>query len=152
MNDYRMPKQQWPPGPWDDEPDRVPWTDPATGYPCIIRRNPVGAWCGYVGVPPGHPYHGKGYNEIDYEEIDIHGGLTYAAGCDDDPANGICHIPPPGQPDDVWWFGFDCAHAGDITPGTLRYYRSPIADDVYRDLDYVAAETTRLAAQLHQLR
>lgn len=33
----------------------------------------------------------------------VHGGLTYSDRCHDD----ICHVPAPGEPDDVWWFGFD---------------------------------------------
>jgi hypothetical protein len=33
----------WPPGPWDDEPDRIEWIDEATGQPCLMRRNGFGA-------------------------------------------------------------------------------------------------------------
>ena len=66
-------------------------------------------------------------------------------------ARHICHIPAPGDPDDVWWFGFDCAHAGDICPKMSSYgIRSMSGDhgEVYRDIAYVAAECAALAQQL----
>ena len=55
-------KSTWTRGPWDSEPDRVEWRDPASGYACLALRGPVGAWCGYVGVPEGHPAHGLHYD------------------------------------------------------------------------------------------
>ena len=94
--------------------------------------------------------------------IDVHGGLTYADRCQ----GNICHVPKPGEPDDVWWFGFDCGHAGDFAPAidaTLRTigardetpydHAAAIAAqdwhvEVYRTLDYVQAETNKLADQL----
>lgn len=67
----------------------------------------------------------------------------------------ICHLPEPGEPDDVWWFGFDCAHAGDLMPGinaVLAEIGSPslprYGDETYRDVAYVAGECARLAQQL----
>jgi hypothetical protein len=39
--------------------------------------------------------------------------VCYADAC----SPPICHVPEPGKPDDVWWFGFDCAHAFDRSPG-----------------------------------
>ena len=59
----------------------------------------------------------------------------------------ICHIPALGDPDNVWWFGFDCAHAGDLCPKMTRYGRHP-DDDRYRDIGYVEAECAKLAMQL----
>lgn len=137
-------KTSWGTGPWQSEPDKRQWTDEATGLPCLIVRGPSGALCGYVGVSSAHPLHGK---DCDYVGADVHGGLTFASGCQhgDDASRGVCHIPDPGQPDDVWWFGFDCAHAWDLTPAS---YRMHFADDVYRDISYVAAEVVSLAAQL----
>lgn len=41
-------------GPWDNEPDRIAWVDPDTGYHSLMRRNRLGSWCGYIAVPPGH--------------------------------------------------------------------------------------------------
>lgn len=107
-----------------------------------------GHWCGYVAVPPGHPLHGKDYDAVG---ADVHGGLTYANQCSGD----ICHVPAPGEPDDVWWFGFDCAHCWDFRPGHAALMESvgiPTPDwdreEVYRDLAYVRAECESLAEQL----
>lgn len=159
--DGRVPKAEWPAGPWTDEPDHVEFRH--EGLPCILHRSPAsGAWCGYVGVPPGHPWHGLGY---DYVDADAHGGLTYADAC----RGPVCHVPAPGEPDDVWWLGFDCAHAGDFAPmlsalvAAVGRPRRPyvhekalafeaanprsIAVDVYRDVAYVRRETEALAEQ-----
>jgi hypothetical protein len=118
----------WPAGPWDTEPlDKAVWTDDETGYPCMIRRGPMGAWCGYVGVTEEHPAFGKDYSDL-YDEGDWPNELTFAGPCDDegDEATAVCHIPAPGESDKVWWFGFDNGHAFDIIPGMLAldgYFR-----------------------------
>jgi hypothetical protein len=144
-------------GPWNDEPDKVHWIDPATDLDCLIVRNPVGALCGYVGVPPGHPWHSAHYNDVD---VSVHGGLTFADSCDEDApeGHGICHVPLPGRPEDLWWLGFDCAHGGmDVIPRMLAYekelnlpsrarYRGPA--ETYRDVAYVTEQCERLAAQI----
>lgn len=152
-------KSKWGDGPWTHEPDRVEWRH--KGLPCLMARGPSfsGHWCGYVAVPPGHPYHGKHY---DTPDVRVHGGLTYADKC----SGHVCHVPKPGEPDDVWWFGFDCAHSGDLSPAMRARYlhvgypfdsepynhkkalASTAFTDVYRDLDYVRAQTNRLAKQL----
>jgi hypothetical protein len=82
----------WGHGPWDTEPDKVQWPDAVTGLPCLAVRSDLGNWCGYVGVSPDHPDHGKGYDDVD---VEIHGGLTFAAGCghSDNESEGICHVP-----------------------------------------------------------
>lgn len=163
--EYRdvVDKTDWERGEWDHEPDKVQWQDEATGLPCLIVRGPSGALCGYVGVPVGHPWHGTDYDDCglyhpkpdDYAEdwyIDVHGGLTYAGGCQhpDNQADGICHIPGDGEPDDTWWLGFDCAHFGDYTdmarPKEWRD-RWPSRDSIYRDIAYVRSECQKLAKQ-----
>ncbi len=151
--------EAYPPGPWNDEPDKAVWVDEVTGLDAMIHRNPMGALCGYVGVGLDHPWHGKDYDTIN---PDVHGGLTFADGCaeGDDPAIGVCHIPLPGRPDDVWWFGFDCGHYMDVIPGMVKVYAeirtktielvgssAPFVD-TYRDFDYVKGEVTKLAGQL----
>ena len=146
----------WPAGPWDGEPDKVQWPDAATGLPCLAVRNPrFGNWCGYVGLPPGHQMHGKGCSD-DGLDFDVHGGLTFAAPCSpgDDETQGICHIPAPGEPDHVWWFGFDCAHAWDFSPQDVKYEAERgypftiMADQQYRTLAYVRQQCVALAAQV----
>lgn len=174
---HAIDKNGWGDGPWQGEPDKAQFTDPATGLPCLAVRHPSsGHWCGYVGVAPGHPLHGVGYNICPHDPpcesswcdhtpdttLEAHGGLTYSAACDEgDEATSICHIAAPGQPDHVWWFGFDCAHSGDYAPGhaaILRGYgigslREALAlpGEEYRDLAYIRAECARLAAQLARL-
>lgn len=163
-------KAGWGPGPWTDEPDKVQWIDEATDLDCLVVRNHGGALCGYVGLPPRHPWHGVGYSEhldVPCDEewcyrdghrpdatVEVHGGLTYAYRCadTDDESKGICHVPEEGRPHDVWWLGFDCAHAGDLSPRYAANLAGEIPgygqQDVYRDLSYVRAEVAALAAQL----
>lgn len=135
---------QYGEGPWLDEPDRVEWR--SEGLPCLIVRNNLGALCGYVGVPEGHPWYGRHYDDVD---ADVHGGLTFS-----DPCSGhICHVPLEGEPTEVYWFGFDSGHLGDILPRVQVICRDmPLPDhhasaDVYRDIAYVSAEVERLAEQ-----
>jgi hypothetical protein len=129
-------KASWGPGVWQDEPNRVQWEH--AGLPCIAHRNRGGAWCGYVGLAPGHPQHGKSYHEVN---ADVHGGLTYGEPC----AGCVCHVPKPGEPDDLFWFGFDCAHAWDQSPGMLAYRLGN--DEHYWTLAEVQAETNAMAEQ-----
>ncbi len=153
--------KRWGEGPWCTEPDKVQWVDEQTNLDCLIVRNRVGALCGYVGVPPEHPLHGRDYNSV-YSLInglDVHGGLTFSGGCQEtnDPSRGICHVPLDGRPDHVWWFGFDCAHLYDFVPQMSVFDAPPdngrprvnfLHEGTYRDLDYVKRECTQLARQL----
>jgi hypothetical protein len=153
--EWKVDRTGWAPGPWDGEPDKEVWIDSATDLDCMAVRNHWGAWCGYVGVPPGHPSHGKGHDEVD---VEVHGGLTYANEC----AGHVCHIPAPGRPDDVWWLGFDCAHYMDRQPGMDAFNedffkrhpdleRSAIPRETYKPIAYVKDECARLAAQLKEM-
>jgi len=137
QTEHKIDRSSWTSGPWDNEPDKINWTDPATGMACMIVRNYYGQLCGYVACPEGHPAYGKSYNEVD---ADVHGGLTYAAACQ----GHICHVPEPGSPDNVWWLGFDCGHFSDAGPRS-----DPLFGGTYRDVAYVTAECTKLAAQLN---
>lgn len=160
MKEYRtVDKSAWARGEWDNEPDKVSWTDAATGLPCLIVRGPSGpsgALCGYVGVAEGHRLFGVDYSDArllkaeegDGRYFDVHGGLTFSDHCSpsEDESRGICHVPEPGAPDHVWWFGFDCAHGGDVCPMPGRSFDWP--DQSYKDLRYVRHHVTSLAAQL----
>jgi hypothetical protein len=150
-------KSGWPRGEWDHEPDKVQWIDEATGLDCLAVRQPrLGHWCGYVGLPPGHGCHGEDEGTVCVagdggpDHPDVHGGLTYASACQegDDESSGICHVPAPGRPADVWWLGFDCAHSGDFSPGAFRVDGSPYDHGTYCDLGYVRWQVKRLAGQL----
>lgn len=145
-------KSEWGTGPWQDEPDKRQWVDPATGLNCLIVRGPAGALCGYVGVRWPHQAHGKGYSDL---ELEVHGGITFGGGChySEDPGKGVCHVPAPGEPDNIWWLGFDCANAWDICPemdtrDRIRGWAPGGGDRVYRTIAYVTAEVESLARQL----
>lgn len=137
----------WPPGPWDNEPDRVEWRYRGTPrFPLLIVRGPSGALCGYVGLPPGHPYHGVEHWYWTRYDVSCHGGVTFSGSCQE---NGhICHVPHLGESPDVWWLGFDCAHHGDVCPSPHMF--SPAGYE-YRDLAYVRREVERLAEQLAKI-
>ncbi len=140
--DYVIDPSTWTRGPWDEEPNRVEWRH--KGVPCLMVRNDSGCWCGYAGVAPGHELYGKEDSDVN---LDAHGGITFAGSCH----GPICHKAEPGEPDHVWWFGFDTMHAHDIVPawhGKLMPFAEVEAGIAYRDLDYVKQEVERLAEQL----
>jgi hypothetical protein len=162
-----MDKSDWGDGPWQDEPDKMQWQDEASGLPCLAKRaTQSGSWCGYVGVSEGHPWFEMNPFKIG---ADVHGGLNFATFCQDttDESQGICHIPSPGEPDHVYWIGFDCGHAWDQKPGNdallrriaphLEEMRQQFASDfpvilgeVYRDLAYVRDQCRLLAGQVEE--
>lgn len=121
-----------------DEPDFKQWIDKETELPCLILRNyGSGGLCGYVGIAEGHPLYEKNYFDDDTDFIRIHGGITFTD--KDQYRDGFFELENPR-----WWFGFDCNHAGDLTPrSTCHGY-----DAKYRDFDYVEREVMDLATQL----
>ncbi len=139
-------KSAWGPGPWQDEPDRVEFEH--LGFPClIIRQAHSGGLCGYVAVPPGHPWHGVDFAGCasDVEHPDVHGGVTYSRKC--------CHVPKPGEPDDVWWLGFDHAHCDDLSPRDANDPDSRTRHfETYRDIAYVRQGVESLARQAAEVR
>lgn len=154
------------PGPWADEPDKAQWVDEATGLDCLALRGPGGAWCGYAGVPPGHPWYGVDRYDRRLRVTTVHGdSVNYSAFCDEDSGDAaICHVPEPGREPRVWWLGFHCATGYDIEPvrdaeleriiGRLPARMCEGA--TYKPLEYVVAETESLARQarsaaLHRL-
>lgn len=67
------------------------------GYRCVVVGQSMGHRCGYIGLPKGHPYYGKDYDDID---VEVHGGWTYAGKSEEYPV----------ESNNLWWIGFDCAH------------------------------------------
>lgn len=131
------------------------------GFRAVVTRYKTAHRCGYVGVSKEHPLYRVRYNEPtehllplpDDEPVgrrgiipllcwdkekgvtpdiafDVHGGVTYSG-----PLDG--HI----LDSDLWWFGFDCAHAGDALRET---------DSVgeFRSVEYCFEECESLARQL----
>lgn len=121
-------------GTWSREPDKLRFSH--VELPCLIRRGPLWQWCGYVDLPPKHPWHGKEYDDIDAE---VHGGLTYAQ------SHGR-----------RWRIGFDCAHCWDLLPTDAdprikAFYAAMKAigghATTYKTVAFATAETKRLAVQ-----
>lgn len=149
-------KMSWGPGPWQDEPDKLQWTDEETGIACLVVRGPAGALCGYVGVPDGHPWHGMHFSDVDAGE-DIHRELSYSHECQGDP-NGetVCHVAGDGEPDTLWWLGFHCSYAHDLSPAlfAIEKDKNPLLADslarlresqTYVPIAYVQAQCAVLA-------
>jgi hypothetical protein len=137
------------------------------GHEWVVTHS-NGFRCGYVKVEPGHPWHGKPYQDL--QSVKVHGGLTF--GQPDEPCD-------KGGTDDGWWLGFDCGHLGDEPDpklpqdGNIRYANAfpgmpglvndfmagmmEIADDVcskprdvpegVRSQEYVEAECRKLCEQ-----
>jgi len=147
---YEM-RDKWPEGVWDQEEDELEWEDQRTGYVCKVRRNAVGALCGYVRIPFWHEDYKKGERQME-DVYTAHGGITYV-----------------GNMENVfldWWIGFDCAHLGDYAPGLNMPYIKALSDnarreagrdfqlrpdedpDNYKTMTWVIAEVERLAAQV----
>lgn len=153
------------------------WLFKHKGLLCCVKRNyNCGNLNGYVAIDKDHGLYGKNYSDtiqlpqspkfngnyigllgIDDEEakeniysidmaIDVHGGITFAA----DNLYGI----EKNIFGDLWWFGFDTAHAGDLKPFQTDIDRkySYHDDSVYRDFEYVKSETIKLADQLIDLK
>ena len=72
--------------------------------------------CGYVGVPPEHPWYGKTYfGDNQLPDIEVHRGVTWAnpyIGADTTYMND-------GK---TWWIGFDTAHDCDTMENCNRAY------------------------------
>ncbi len=137
--EWEVKKREIGKGPWSDEPSRIEFVH--GGFPCVLHRGGGRAWCGYVGVGKDHPWYEKDYDDV---AADVHGGLTYAEHCQ----GCICHVVKEGEEDNLWWLGFDCAHAGDLLPLDVLLRINGIEPyGTYRDVAYVEAETKNLAEQ-----
>lgn len=171
--------------PWKNEPDFH--TFEAAGLRCVMKRHADWlSWCGYVGVGRSHPLFEVHYGDLvpapanwmkqscDVDEvgpinlfitaldlsagdipegfapltslITVHGGLSWANRLHDWTG---------------WFFGFDCGHAWDYSPGFERRMKELDASrgypswpdamrdyKTYRSFDYVASECATLAQQI----
>jgi hypothetical protein len=164
---HTIDRTGWPRGPWDSEPDRVDWKTKAGLHAIALRQPSSGGWCGYVGVEPGHPYYPGGSHAsgegCTFEGL--HSECTYAGHC----AGHVCHVPEPGEPDVLFWYGFDYLHYMDAAPGhddakswpdasgvclwepDAVYVKPGEVKGVYRTLDYVRADMEEAARALQAL-
>jgi hypothetical protein len=105
---WNPPRSQWGDGPWQTEPDLVEWREDGVPYPLMMIRGMQGAWCGYAGLPPGHPLFGAGTRG----GASLTQEITWASPCGDDDGP----LRPTGEPPNCWWLGFDCAHVMQYAP------------------------------------
>lgn len=121
------------------------------GLPFVIWRHlSFGHWCGYVAVPKESRLNGKNYYthsesenglsklEQAINDISVHGGLTYAGKLKERAKN------------DLWYFGFDCAHSEDLEPFMIEKYPK-LSEGYYKDKEFVLIEVESLAKQLKEL-
>ena len=152
-------------------------------FRCVVLMNDFGTRCGYVGITKDHflyavkhsdrhewlkrfkdgvmeqPIGKRGMIDVFCEALadddsisagslfNIHGGITYSNG-------GVDSKYPVKS--DLWWFGFDCAHAGDggdlskiKDPRTrASFSRCTFPGDVIRTKEYVIEECKNLSDQL----
>jgi hypothetical protein len=152
------------------------WTT-ESGLRAVVMLTKMGHRCGYVGIGTDHPLFGVAYNEqhpllklnMDrsvekmgamqmlcaaakpVEELntpemvfEVHGGLTFSS-------YGSGTYPVESN---LWWYGYDCAHAGDLPEPNSEmgrmYANMGFAerDGVIRTHDYCVAECESLATQL----
>jgi hypothetical protein len=106
------------------------------GHEYNIVHNRQGYRCGYIKVEPGHPWFGKGYDDIN---ANVHGGLTFAA------ADVACD---QGGADNGWWLGFDCAHGGDAPdPSLPSEMFTPALYGTIKTTDYIREQCFSLCEQ-----
>lgn len=148
---------------------------------CVVVMTEMGHRCGYVGIPNTHVLYGKYYSDTigkfsDIKENNIEKMspinvmlLAFEQPEDDSPVRIDCYfnvhggITYAGEGDypvksDLWWFGYDCAHAGDakdikaIQDERLREIEAEFKNyGVVRTLDYCINECKSLAEQLKQI-
>ena len=136
-----LDKNDWPDGPWKDEPDVVYWIDEVSGLECLIIRNEdMGNLNGYVIVSEGHPAYGG--------DLSSQGVFEWAIkGCFD--INYNADEIPQCAPDVAEWFagrklwvyGFDCGHAMDLTPGRPPLTGVPETDEAIREMAMMTHES-----------
>ena len=113
------------------------------GYEWFTAHNSLGCRCGYVRVPPGHPWYEEGMFDCE-PTPDVHGGLSFA-----EP-----DTHPGGGTNTGWWLGFDCGHDCDLPdpelPARLKHDdgRSPATHFAsVASQQYVEAECRSLCEQ-----
>ena len=125
--------------PWENEPNRVSWTDDKTGLRCTVFRNQTwGYLCGCVDLEIGHPLYGIRSADINEGALSFERRLT-------------CYAYTKRikiKPENCWRIMFDCFGNGDLAPWTNTRSFRPL---VYRNMDYAKEKTAELASKVHQL-
>lgn len=125
------------------------WTT-KSGLLAVVVIHPAGHRCGYVAVSAENKNYGKNYDDIN---VDVHGGLTYSN-------NDKTY---PTESNDLWWFGYDCAHLGDARdPNLMRdeykeiynkgILRNFFEGETIKTLEYCINECESLSTQLSNVK
>ena len=114
------------------------------GYVCVTRKTGRGVWCGYVAVPPTHPWHGLDYMQI--ESVKVHGGLTYAEHRPPEDALLELRLASGDLVDTGWWLGFDCGHWGDFIPVLQKDGHVWTEDEVWLEVEKLLTAARHEAA------
>lgn len=152
-------------GPWKDEPDKFAWTDSATGYPCVVVREPTGEYGCHVGVPLTHLLSGHAAEAVPGDLSDgLHRPISCAQPCQrrvPEPLS-ICHVlghtPDSARQlgakgekvDDAWWLGMVFNGPRDLVPNHRG--KRPLAAErgqTYRDARFAFEQATLLARRLY---
>ncbi len=104
-----------------------------SGFSYFIMHNTTQSRCGYVVIPPNHPWYKKGESQFD---ADVHGGITYT----DADENGN------------WIIGFDCGHWSDAPdPSLPGAHPMNTGSGIIRTQEYVRAECKSLCEQANEV-
>ena len=142
-------KSKWHGGEWDNEPDKAQFADEPTGLPCLIRRNDrIGSLCGYVAIPPKHPYFGKEIHEYTDASTKLYFKrnnefLVQYGGYDkltEDAQKELSNILEPNPNYEPKLFNLKC-HCG-ITYANDQYEISPAGWEKFREHMHKCKPTT----------
>ena len=132
---YDLPENYRLQLPWFNEILWDPEIHEHAGLKFRVLRMSWGTWNGYVFLPKGHIFHSKNIDDKEIENLQVHGGVTYAA-----PGGGIC------SKEDDWIIGFDTCHMYDFTPNSIirnfNIFEKGCKD--YKNHAYVIQETKNL--------
>lgn len=131
-----------------ERPDDVLASGHHSGHEWMVVHNGRGYRCGYVKVGPGHPWFGKGWDDDVVDAIGVHGGVSFAE---------IDVHCGKGGPDDGYWIGFDCNHAGDAAdpslpgacPRMIEFEQGFGIPYAVRSQEYVEGQCRSLCEQAH---
>lgn len=115
------------------------------GYKCKLRRNQMGAWCGYIQIPI-NPFQDiilskNILNSLENNDVNIdidyfdtilrpHGGITYSS-----------------KTKNNYILGFDCSHTFDLVPNLYDFY-SKMHNCTYKNKEYARLQCKLMIEQL----
>lgn len=146
---------------WETEPDLVSLVH-GKYHLVIWRHDEFGQLNGYVGVRHSHPCYGKDMHNRSISNLYVHGGITFTE-----------KLIRDGFKKNLWYIGFDTAHAFDYAPRLERIkdemresgdpfmemidnlfsnfsnvVQMPMGKNLYKDIDFVSKEVVSLQEQL----